>query len=151
MLRVLCNLAAEIETRGIERLPLRYVYTLLEDLYAMQRAGVLKVKGGRVELTEKGWNAVRNEAEHRRQQEIARQYRTSVAQRVVVALHQLGEGWHETSEVERRAGVCNKNARFWLNKMRKDGKVEREVGNQIDPDKYRTGVHVWRWVEGMRT
>ena len=145
MIRTLNSLATLSERYETGRVPLRDVYTALEDLYALQRAGVLLVKRGYVELTALGLRKVEAETERRRAKEIDRAYRTKTAKRVVVAMQSLGDGWHSTADVERKAKVCDKNARFWLNRLRVDGRIERALGNSIAPGKYPPNSHVWRW------
>ena len=145
MLRTLNSLANLSERYETGRVPLRDVYTALEDLYTLQRKGVLLVKRGYVELTALGLRKVEAETERRRAKDIDRAYRTKVAKRVVVAMQSLGDGWHSTADVERKAKVCNKNARFWLNRLRVDGRIEQTRGNSIAPGKYPRGSYVWRW------
>lgn len=145
MIRTLNSLANLTEKYETGRVPLRDVYTALEDLYTLQRKGVLLVKRGYVELTALGLRKVEAETERRRAKDIDRAYRTKVAKRVVVAMQSLGDGWHSTADVERKAKVCNKNARFWLNRLHTDKRVDRAHGRMIDPEKYHSATYAWRW------
>jgi hypothetical protein len=145
MIRTLNSIAVLTEGHKTKRVPLRYVYTALEDLYDLQRAGVLLVQRGYVELTDVGWGKVREESQRRQDKEMLRAYRTKVAQKVLAGMRALGSGWHSTAEVESAAGVCNKNARFWLSRLHMDGRVDRVHGWKIDPDRYHSATYAWRW------
>jgi len=144
MLRTLNSLATIIESHDTHRVPLRCVYTSVEHLQDLQRKGVVRLEGGCVGLSPLGWRKVQADADRRRREMPELAYQSKAADKVVRALRSLGGGWHETAEVERIAGVCGKYVRSWLNRLCRDGLVDRALGNSAAPGRFSPNAHIWR-------
>jgi len=136
---LLVDVAAVIESHEATRIPLGVVDASLHALDRLRAAGLLRLEGGEVGLTPRGWRAVVEstrpigplEAYVQRLRDVQ-----AVGLRVGRALDALGEGWHATATIQARAGVSDKSAREWLSRLLRARRVERMTA--------RRGVIVWR-------
>jgi len=136
---LLVDVAAVIESHEATRIPLGVVDVSLRALDRLRAAGLLRLEGGEVGLTPRGWRAVVEstrpigplEAYVQRLRDVQ-----AVGLRVGRALDALGEGWHATATIQARAGVSDKSARDWLRRLVEAGMIDRRDG--------RHGASTWR-------
>tara|TARA_Y100000592_G_scaffold5338_1_gene7583 strand:+ start:7117 stop:7548 length:432 start_codon:yes stop_codon:yes gene_type:complete len=136
---LLVDVAAVIESHEATRIPLGVVDASLRALNKLRAAGLLRLEGGEVGLTPRGWRAVVESTRTIGRLEAYVQGRRdvrSVGLRVARALDSLGPGWHDTKTIQTRGCVSDKSARDWLRRLHRARKIDHKEG--------RHGASTWR-------